>query len=463
MSEPKKYPRWELPAFVLPGAPLLALSLPPLIFLPPYYSQHIGIPVEIVGLLFVAARVFDLVLNPTIGGWQDRTVHSFGRRRLWMVATTPVLMLAVWAAFIGMPVGAPALLAWLIILSFYASFASMMIAHLGWAGELRPTYHERTQVLGALQIASTLGQIGMLVLPAAVNILKIGTFVDGVHLMGWTIIVSLPICVAICVFTVKERPAPPSAKMGFAQAMKALQSNDALRRILLPDFLIGVTQGVSGGLFLFFFKFVLGFGTQAEALLLLYFIASLAGVPLWVYLGKRLGKHRALQIACVWWAIALALIPLVPKGNLALAAFGMFFAGVANGATVFLLRAMMADVVDEDQAVTGEQRSGLFFGLLLTTTKVGLALGPATYVVLGLFGFDPKLGAENSPQAIGALVAMFAGAPLILNLLTAWSLNGYPLTEARQASLREAISARDAGRVNSQDIQSPNTDGPSTR
>ncbi|MFZ4071447.1 MAG: hypothetical protein ACOYJ6_15220, partial [Caulobacterales bacterium] len=92
-----------------------------------------------------------------------------------------------------------------------------------------------------------------------------------------------------------------------------------------------------------------------------------------------------------------------------------------------------------------------------------LALGPATYVVLGLFGFDPKLGAENSPQAIGALVAMFAGAPLILNLLTAWSLNGYPLTEARQASLREAISARDAGRVNSQDIQSPNTDGPSTR
>ncbi|MFZ4069565.1 MAG: MFS transporter, partial [Caulobacterales bacterium] len=371
MSEPKKYPRWELPAFVLPGAPLLALSLPPLIFLPPYYSEHIGIPVEIVGLLFVAARAFDLVLNPTIGGWQDRTMHRFGRRRLWMVATTPVLMLAVWAAFIGMPVGAPALLAWLIILSFYASFASIVIAHLGWAGELRPTYHERTQVLGALQIASTLGQIGMLVLPAAVNILKIGTFVDGVHLMGWTIIVSLPICVAICVFTVKERPAPPSARMGFAQAMKALQSNDALRRILLPDFLIGVTHGVSGGLFLFFFKFVLGFGTQAEALLLLYFIASLAGVPLWVYLGKRLGKHRALQIACVWWAIALALIPLVPKGNLALAAFGMFFAGVANGATVFLLRAMMADVVDEDQAVTGEQRSGLFFGLLLTTTKVG--------------------------------------------------------------------------------------------
>lgn len=463
MSEPKKYPRWELPAFALPGAPLLALSLPPIIFLPPYYSQHIGLDVTVVGFLFLAARMFDLVLNPTIGGWQDRTVAAFGRRKLWLVAATPFLMLAVWAAFIGMPIGAHALLAWLIILSFYSTFAAMMIAHLGWAGELRPDYDERTKVLGALQIASTLGQIGVLILPAAVQLSGAGTFADGVQLMGWTIIISLPICVAICVLTVTERPVPATPKMSLAQALSVLRTNQPLRRILVPDFLIGFTQGVSGGLFIFFFQHVLGFKTQAELLLLIYFIASLAGVPLWIWVAGRIGKHRALQIACLVWALSLALLPTLPKGDLIVAAIGMSFAGIANGATVFLLRAMMADVADEDELQTGASRSGLFFGLLLTTTKVGLALGPATYVALGLFGFDAKLGDANSPQAMLALTVMFAALPLVLNLLTIWSLRGYPLTAQRQRALRAAIAERDVARLNNQASQSPNTDGPSTR
>ena len=59
-------------------------------------------------------------------------------------------------------------------------------------------------------------------------------------------------------------------------------------------------QAFSGGLFLFYFQFVLGFSTQAQTLAAIYFIAGLIGVPLWWYAGRRLGKHRGLQIALTY-------------------------------------------------------------------------------------------------------------------------------------------------------------------
>jgi hypothetical protein len=147
---------WRLAAFALPGAPLLALSVPPIVFLPPYYIGYLGLDEALVGFLFLAARAVDIFLNPTIGGLQDRTRVAIGRRRAWLIGATPLVMAAVWLAFIGLPANAGSLFAGLAIFSLYATFASAMIAHLSWAGELEPDYNARTKVLGAVQIASSL-------------------------------------------------------------------------------------------------------------------------------------------------------------------------------------------------------------------------------------------------------------------------------------------------------------------
>ncbi len=430
-----------LAAFAAPAGPLLALSLPPIVFLPPYYAGHLGVDEATVGLLFVAARAFDIVANPIIGSLQDRTRTRFGRRRPWLVAATPLMMLIVWVAFIGFEPGASAIALGLAILALYSTFACMMIAHLGWAGELQPDYHGRTRVLGAVQIASTAGQIVILAMPAAVQAGG-GSFEDGVHAMGWAIIVALPLCVALAAAFAPEPQRAPQPGGGFAEAMNALRNNKSLRQILAPDFLVGAVQGVSGSLFVFFFEHALGFGDRATALLFAYFVAGLLGVPIWVVLARRIGKHRALQVGCLWWAVSFLLIPISPPGQIWLALAGIGFAGLAQGPGVLLLRSMMADVADEDELASGRSRPGLFFGLLLTTTKIGLAIGPLTYVALGAFGFDAELGAGNGPQAMMALTLLFAGSPFVLNLLAAASLNGYALDQTRQEALRAALAAR---------------------
>jgi Na+/melibiose symporter-like transporter len=76
-SEPARRPRWwELAAFAAPSAPLLALSLPSLIFLAPHYNEYLGLGLSTVSAIFLVARFADIVIDPMIGGFQDRTTPA---------------------------------------------------------------------------------------------------------------------------------------------------------------------------------------------------------------------------------------------------------------------------------------------------------------------------------------------------------------------------------------------------
>jgi len=438
----RKVSVWEIAAFAAPAAPLLALTLPTIIFLPPHFAEHLGIPLWAVSAIFLGARLLDIIIDPMIGGFQDRTEHKWGRRRFWLAITCAPLMVMVWITFMGLWPGVSIGIAGFTIFIFYAVFAMMMVAHLGWAGELVPTYHGRTHVLGAVQVASLVGQTVMLILAGVVVQAFHGSNADAVHAMGWTMLFLLPATTLLAVLFVREEQRPPQPHLSLADSIKALIANRSAQRVLLPDLLLGVAQGVSGGLFLFFFQFVLGFERESQTLLAIYFLAGLIGVPIWWIAARRIGKHRALQAALVYSALTLALLPIMPAREFWIVGPFMVLAGLAQGGGTLLTRSLMADVVDEDELNTGARRSGLYFGLLLTTSKLGVAAGPITYAILGTVGFVASQGANNSDLALGTLSALFIWVPVVLSLLGALSLRNYPLDEARQAQLAAAIAAR---------------------
>jgi glycoside/pentoside/hexuronide:cation symporter, GPH family len=456
VAQPKQRSNWEIAAFAAPAAPLLALSLPTIIFLPPYFASHLGIPLAAVSGIFLFARVFDLLIDPMMGGFQDRTESSFGRRRFWLAISCVPLMFMIWWVFLGLPVGASIPVAGVTIFLLYFIGAAMIIAHLGWAGELIPTYHGRTHVLGMVQTASMIGQVLMLVIAGFVAQQSAdGSNTNAVHAMGWTLVLLLPVTTLMALL-VREEQRPPQPHLTLRESLRALWQNKTAQRVLLPDLLLGVAQGVSGGLFLFYFQLVLGFERESQTLLAIYFLAGLAGVPIWWISARKFGKHRALQLALVYTAVTTLPLLVLPPGNFAIVGPYMAVAGLAQGGGVLLTRALMADVVDEDELACGARRSGLYFGLLLTTSKLGIASGPITYAILSLVGFDATEGAPNTVLAINTLTALFIGVPIVLCLLSMWSLQNYPLDEARQRQLAEAIEARHAA-------NSENTLGPSTK
>lgn len=456
MSQAKKRSNWEIAAFAAPAAPLLALSLPTIIFLPPYFASHLGIPLTVVSAIFLGARVFDLLIDPMVGGLQDRTESRFGRRRFWLAITCAPLMFMIWWVFLGLPPGVAHWHASAAVFLLYFVGAAMIIAHLGWAGELIPTYHGRTHVLGAVQTASMIGQVLMLLIAGAAAQTAVASGnTAAVHAMGWTLILLLP-ATTLLALMVREEKRPPQPHLTLRESLRVLFNNRTAQRVLLPDLLLGIAQGVSGGLFLFYFQFVLGFERESQTLLAIYFLSGLAGVPIWWIAARKFGKHRALQATMLYTAVTTALLFILPPENFLVVAPFMAVAGLAQGGGVLLTRALMADVVDEDELACGARRSGLYFGLLLTTSKLGIASGPITYAILGLVGFNADEGAQNTELALSMLSYLFIGVPIVLCLLTAWSLQNYPLDEERQRQLAAAIDARHAA-------NSENTLGPVTK
>lgn len=433
---------WRILTFAAPAAPLLALGLPTIMFLPQHYIRDLGI--EAGALIFAAARVMDVFVDPMIGGWQDRTVTRWGRRRFWLVLSCPILMALVWWAFLGLTPKSGVAIACVAVLLLFSGFASMMIAHLGWAGELIPTYHGRTRVLGVVQFISLIGQVGVLALAAYVMQGLGGSGADVIAAMGWLLIILLPITTAIAVIFTPERRLPPQTHLSLGQSIQAVWRNQFARRVLTVDLLYGVAQGFAGTLFVFYFQFVLGFEREANTLLFIYFIAGLVGVPIWTWIGRRWGKHRSLQAALIYTAVTTLMLPLIPHGAFAAASVLMGLAGLSQGGGILLTRALMADVVDEDELKTGARRSGLYFGLMLTTSKIAIASGPLALAVLQLVGFDASLGGANSPAMLMALSAMFIGGPVLVSLIATALLQNYPLDEKAQIELAAAIEARHA-------------------
>jgi glycoside/pentoside/hexuronide:cation symporter, GPH family len=444
---------WKILAFAAPAGPLLALGLPTIMFLPQYFIRDLGI--EAGAAIFVIARVLDVFIDPMIGGIQDRTVSSWGRRRLWLALSCPVLMLFVWWAFQGLTPTSGFIAALIAALALFSGFASMMIAHLGWAGELIPTYHGRTRVLGVVQLVSLAGQVGVLGVAAYVQS-QGASSADVVHAIGWFLIIGLPITTFIALAIVPERQLPPQSHLSLGQSIAAVWRNQFARRVLGVDLLLGIAQGVAGTLFIFYFEFVLDFESASNLLLFTYFVAGLLGTPIWIYSSRRWGKHRALQATFIWTIVTTLMLPLAPPGNLPVATVLMILAGMSQGGGILLTRALMADVVDEDELKTGARRSGLYFGLMLTTSKIAIVAGPLALTLLQLIGFQAQAQGQNSDTMLFALGAMFVLGPVIPQAIAIWLLQNYPLDEAAQAKLHAAIEARHAA-------NKENTLGPSTK
>ncbi len=443
MNAPK-LTRAQSLAFILPGGPLGAIALPPLVFLPAYFNATLGVPLAAVSVIFLLSRVSDIIIDPLLGGLQDRTRARLGPRKAWLLLGLLPLCGLIWLVFIGWRPGASPILIGASVLAMYAVYSALLIAHLGWAGELAPDYHGRTRILGFVQAASAAGTITVLILPAIAGMAGIGALETRVQLMGWVLIAALPLTMLPAIAFTPEPQRTHAERIGWRAAVSAIAENRALRFVLAADFAVGVSQGVAGSLFLFYFQYHLDFERQAELLVLIYFVAALAGVPLWMRVAKSGSKHRTLSLACAYAAIAALTLPFLPPNVFWIAAIGIFLAGLPNGAHIFLLRAMMVDVVDEDEAKTGTRRAGLFFGLLLTTSKAGAALGPLTFAVLALSGFDGRLGANNTPLALAALTALIVAPQAVLYGLAAWLLRFHPLDEARQRALRAELESRAA-------------------
>jgi len=428
-----------LAAYALPCLPFAGLGLPLVVYLPTYYAADLGLSLTAVGAAFMFVRVLDIAFDPFIGGVMDATRFRYGRFRLWLVISVPILCLATWRLFMAEPgVGSGYLLGWLLVV--YAGTSISTLAQIAWGAVLSPDYDQRSRIYAWWQAGNVVGMILVLALPALLPHLGFKEHGAAVAAMGWFVIVLTPLTVGIAIWRVPEPERTTQAHRTNIAAYLALLRRPTVLRILGADFLTGAGPAITGALFFFFFEQVKGFERAAASLLLLlYFLGGLAGAPLWAWLAVRLSKHRALALASGLYAALTLAVLAIPHGETLPAAALMFLIGVPYAAGPFLLRAMMADVGDEVRLDTGADRTGMLYALLSGTVKIGsaVAVGVA-FPMLQVLGFDPH---GTDAEGLAGLQGLFVGLPALLAVIAGWLVLGFPLTPARHAEVRRQLEA----------------------
>ena len=272
--------------------------------------------------------------------------------------------------------------------------------------------------------------------------------------VAWIIIVAIPLAVIGCaVFTPDKIPASGRAGGFDIKDLWLAVSKPSLIRIVLADLLLTLGPGTTAPLYVYFFHDAKGFNIAEVGFLLIFYIgAGVVGAPTWGRIARRIGKHRTVQIACVCYAITqttLMVLPRVWPGHTAVDAIpticGMIGVGFCASAFLLLIRAMVADVVDEVRLRSGRDLTSLMFSLVTSTTKVGTVITViVVFPILNMVGYNGKEGAVNTPQAIFGLEMCYLFAPIILVFFGGALFFGYTLNARRHAAIREALEARDA-------------------
>ncbi|HTO40219.1 MAG TPA: MFS transporter [Rhizomicrobium sp.] len=435
---------WRQVAFSSPAFPLASMLVPILLYLPDFYARELGMNLTLLAGVMTFVRLFDLWFDPAAGIAIDKTNTRFGRFRPWFVVGVPVGMVSMYMLY-NAPVGVTAgyLLIWLVAVNIGQSMSHL--AHMSWAASIWSDYDDRSRAYGWFVIFSTVGIFTIMAMPPVMVLLFGASHTDGVISMGWLIIVALPLTMVLALGAVRERHTPRVKDKPRLKDYLKLAKRPSVIRLVIVDAMWSIGPSVAGTLFFAFYDGLKHLPREISGLaLLMYFVGGLVFSPLWMALSKRWGKHNALVVASLTYAALQSMLLLLPINQPWLVGLALFIAGAPSNAGPILITSMTADAADDVRLESGLDRTALMFGLRNGLSKIGttVSVGLALYV-LGVVGYDFKLGTGNDETSLTVLACLYALVPAVVGITAALVIKGHKLDATAHAEIRRALDERD--------------------
>jgi GPH family glycoside/pentoside/hexuronide:cation symporter len=438
-----KLPTGTLIRFSALAAPMQTLLAPVTMVIPAFYAKNTAISLAAVGSVYLFSRFFDGVTDPLVGYLSDRTESRLGRRKPWLIAGALIAMVAVLYMF-NPPADADWPYLFLCVIGMYVGYTMMDISHRSWGVELSHDYVERSRISTYIAVMTMIGFFAFLAIPLLPFFESSEMTAEVFTVISIGIVVLLPALVLLAVFTVPDGKRIATEKPSLHKLVLALKGNKPLLSFALAMISSGLGWGVFIAIAFLVIDTYLGLGAKFSIVMLLYAATRFAGLPLWLRLIKRFGKHRSWAVSRALEAVTVLSILLLPQGEAAFVPFLILISamGIAGGANEVAPMAILGDVVDYDTLKTGANQSGNYFAFYSLIQKINYGIGGGVaFLILAAFGYDPKL-AENTDLANFGLLATFAIVPALCYFMCAVFIWKFPIDARRQEIIRRRIEQR---------------------
>jgi GPH family glycoside/pentoside/hexuronide:cation symporter len=406
VSRGERLSRLDLFVFSSPVILFQAIELVWRTYLPSFFAATLALPIASVGMLLLAARLFDGLIDPFVGWASDRFPTRFGMRRPWMAAGAPLIVIGGLGLFWAVPgTSIATLAAWSLV--FHLGYTLTATPHGGWGLELSRDKHERVRVMGAKVWVAMAGMILTLLLPSLLERgFGLGRAAQ-VGALGMAILLLAPLTAALVLRRIPEPDVPATRPVvnPFALFASMLRSRE-MRRILMLYALVGTADAAAAGTFLFFVEQALALKGWGSTLMLVQAVVPLGLLPLWARATRRLGKRRTLLAAYGWQALVAPLALLLPAGSLIGLILWLAARSLSFGVDYMLLRAMVGDITRREME-EGHRSASSRYALFNVTLRLAMGFGIAAALgALGWTGFTP--GEPASDEALFAIRAVYA-------------------------------------------------------
>ena len=441
--EPQSTPRSVLTAYSAPNFALAIMHIPVGLVIPALYAQHTTLSLAAVGSILLFGRIFDAVSDPLIGYYSDRTRSSWGKRKPWMIAGTPIAMVAI--IFLFTPpetAGSLYFLCWSVLL--FASWTLIDIPYAAWGFELSLDYDERSRIMTWRNVAGYIGNILFVTSPLLLSpwtkSTQIGPEVMGVA--AWTVALTLPVLMILAVKTVPAGVETSIRRVDLKDFIRSAKINKPFHRYMIAMFAGGIGNGAWLATVMIYTDTYMGIGDKFAYLLLVAWVTRILASPVWLRLICRFSKHKAWAYGCFLSAVITPMALLIPPGPSSLVPILVYALVLGFVETPMLIApyTIFGDIVDYDTLKTGSNKASSYYALygLILKAISGIGGGVA-FFFLSALDFNVK-GGNSFSQNIGLFCA-FAVVPALMYVVTGLIMNNFPLNKHRQEIVKRRIES----------------------
>ncbi len=415
-------------------------------FLMKFYTDGALVSPALAGNALLIGKIWDAVNDPLFGWFTDRTKSRHGKRRVFMLFGAIPLAIAI--ALLWFVPTADRLWTFVWIAATFVLFDTIWtltnVPYYALTSELTDDYDERSSLTTyRMAMAVPAYLVGAALTPAIVGLFAL-------QRTGWAFIgiaygVLAAVALLIAAAGLRERQGVAVSKpeaSPFKSLLVALK-NRPFVWLCGTYFVVNISFAFIKILMAYYIEYQLLMKAETTLVMGLMLICVTISLPFWQWLSRRMDKGPAYGLGMAVGALAIILTFFLPHQSTGLIYLIAVLAGFGFSAQWIFPWAMVADVADYDRAETGQQRSGMYYGVWGLATKISEALALAAVGWI-LTGFDYVPNVEQSSQALLGIRLFFGLVPAAIIFASLPLLFKYPLNRQRHAEVRARLEAMDA-------------------
>lgn len=415
-------------------------------FLMKFYTDGALVPPALAGNALLIGKIWDAVNDPLFGWLTDRTKSRFGKRRVFMLFGALPLAIAIALLWFVPTQDKVWTFVWIAVtfLLFDTVWTLTNVPYYALTSELTDDYDERSSLTTyRMAMAVPAYLVGAALTPAIVGLFALQR--TGYAFIGIAYGLFAGVALLISAAGMRERQtiAVSKPEPNPLKSLLVAFKNKPFVWLCGTYFVVNISFAFIKILMAYYVEYQLLMKAEISLVMGLMLICVTISLPFWQWLGRKMDKGPAYGLGMLLGALAVAGTFFLPHASTPLIYVISVLAGFGFSAQWIFPWAMVADVADYDQTETGQQRSGVYYGVWGLATKISeaLALAAVGWILTG-YGYVPNV--EQSLHSLFGIRLFFGLIPSVFILVSLPLLFKYPITRRSHAAIRARLDAMQA-------------------